>query len=701
MLPNIKKGSGIGKTVQVAFGGFDRRPGAGDGTFWETAGMRLDRLPLLASREKRKRIYVGGNSPQTAIGMGDALISWFDGDLYYDDWYLCTTAALSVPRMVPFGRKLIVEDTRQIVNLSYPLKGRVLNEAALPANPAEGDAWLVGSGGAAPVFVCQNGEWEDLGPVIKSMEAAISSYPMVFRKGSYQGEAAEANTIEINPNMFSLDPDVPAFTDYFKVGDAVEINGTHPENDLTLIIREITETELRFYENSFRNWVGRHTVGVEGLSAGDLCEVRDWDRLDRGQYGTGEPRKYFILPMGVNLDQGDYVEYVFNDSQPNPLHYFYVQAKIKFYRADGTEVFITEVNPTPTYDHELFPNGPKLLSFEGADHDNMEFWDLSVSIAKKWPAALRGTFTDSNRMWGWDGRTLRASKLGDPENWQFFDGTAEDSWAVEVQTTEDFTGGISVHGFPTFYTAHRRYRVYGSEPESYQLSEQDCQGVRAGCAGAMAIVNGALYYVSEVGVMRDDGTLPACVSEAFGALRLSGAVGTGLDWTYWVAGLQSGGGYGLFALDVRSGTWIRDGGQRFVCLANAGSTVYGIERTTESSSTVFKLWKFNKSGSAEAAVSSDLQTNNYTMSQPNRKRVHRVQLRMLIGSASSLTVSIRYDDGASWVQVAQLSGDGKTRSVYLPVLPRRCDRFALRFQGSGDWELQSLALETRAGSAGF
>ena len=709
MLPDIVRPSGIVKRTQVAFGGFDRRPDARDGTWKDTEHMTAAKYPLLAARGPRTVDATADNDVLDIFGFGDVLLSIKDGGLgsivYYNDWlleFLGIDAFES--RMIPFGKRVILQKTRKILNLQYPLLGRVNNSRSLPADPSEGDAWAVGDvrfGQPVEIWVRESESWVNKGPVLEDLEKEISNWAMIFRKGVYQGEAAEANTIEMNPNNWELPgvTSVPAFTDYFKVGDAVTISGCtgRPENNQTLIIREITERELRFYENSFRNYIGRHTVGVDGLSAGNY-ECEGWFQADKGHGGDGDPKIYFTIPSGVSLNSGDYLDYYFDVSQPNPMHGFYDAAVINVYHADGTAYACSPLTPAETYSGAA----PKKLCFEPVDQDNMFHGELNVTISKKWPE-LEGLFADSNRLWGWSGNTIYASKLGDPSNFFFFDGTADSAWSLELQTAGPITGGVSVHGYPTFFKEHRRYRIYGSTPESYQLSEQDCHGVLAGCADAMVVLDGALYYVSRIGVMLDSGSIPTLISQALGEIRLHNAVGCGAGTEVHFTGQDASGDWQTFLFETRSGIWLREGSHRIESYAAVGGKVFAAERMGEQGSEHLRLVCYGAgpwSGfAAETPVLSRVVSNDWTNEEPNRKRIHRVQLRFTVAAGATLTVSVKYDSTTAWRTVGTITGDGVKQSHYFPVMLRRCDHFALKLEGSGAWELESLALETRNGSA--
>ncbi len=47
---------------------------------------------------------------------------------------------------------------------------------------------------------------------------------------------------------------------------------------------------------------------------------------------------------------------------------------------------------------------------------------------------------NENRLWGCRGDTVYASKLGDPKNFNVFEGLSTDSYAADVGSAGDFTG---------------------------------------------------------------------------------------------------------------------------------------------------------------------------------------------------------------------------------------------------------------------
>jgi hypothetical protein len=631
--------------------------------------------------------------------MGDGLLWVQDGLVYYNGIYLGAMEEQISERLVSFGSKAIFPRTREMIDLSYPPKGRKDSQAELPASAPEGEAWLIRQDSEdfwspSEIWVRKDGAWVNLGPIIRPLEASVTLQDPVICSDTYVGEAAEMNCI------WERDETID-FTALFREGDAVKISGCvwQPRNNETLIVREVRKNKLIFYENSFRlPSLGRYKItDPDGIAANSFIRIGGFAPLDL-------PGVVFRMPQAATQGQELWLEadgnldaaaVVCKDAAGEVLWSYDLSAQ-GGNREDPEDPQLHPV--TLVFEEEyVFPQ-------EGSFAGYRETPLPGVTVARKWPEKLEGVFADNNRLWGWAGRTLRASKLGDPGNWDFFDGTAEDSWAVDIQWPGPITGGISAHGYPTFFLEDKRIRVYGSTPEAYQTSELDCIGVREGCGRSLCVVDGALYYVSREGVMRDDGSLPTPVSEALGPLRLEEAVGGGLGTLLLMAGRDADGRRHLLSYDTRSGVWIRESGEYVDDIAAAGGRLFAVTFRGSPPYGPFSVLRCMGGApdwgdwTADGAGDFLLETNDYTMEQPNTKRVHRIQLRMLLEAETRCTVSIQYDEDGTWIPAARLLGDGKRRSVYLPILPRRCDRFRLRFEGRGAWRLESLALELRSGA---
>ncbi len=710
MMPDVVRPGGIGKTTVTNFGGIDRRPDAEDWTLMDTENMTPAKWPRLAARKPRMSTSVAKTEDHwisdqffhSVLAMDDVLLSVrYAGYIYYNYWNMCQASDHGEDtRLCRFGRKVILTKTKQIINLTWPLLGTKATTGELPGSQTaqEGDAWLVGTYGSRHIYVYESGSWVDKEPLVEDLEASVTLLSMEVMDGIYQDAPAEMNTIRLSAGTTGVD-----FTTKFKPGDAVTISGcaVQPRNNITATVREVKADELRFYENTFR-MPGKsvYKVGAGGLIAGSLgqrvlFQVTGW--YDDG--GTG--KVYFTLAN--NVPEGGWLEF------------WQASGTVGVDSFDEEGTLIESVTPSDTYDPELVPDGPKPLPFAEEDRTSETGYTegnvSGITISRKWPE-LDGIFEHNNRLWGWKDRTIYASNIGDASNWNRFDGLADDAWSVTLQRPEPITGGISVHGLPTFFTEFRRFQVYGSAPAEYQLAEQDCHGVRKGCADAMAVVDGVLYYPSRFGIMADSGGVPESCGQALGGLRLIDAVAGSWGHEYWIAGEVDGDAGGWtdgddvsLIYDTRSGIWIRDGERRFRSFAQTGGRFAAVQEGAGSGApnplTILHGDAPWTGFVGEETISWRLVSNVFTQAEPNRKRVHRIQIRAELATGSGLTVKIRYDSKGTWNTVWTVAGDDRRKSWYLPVLIRRCDHFMLQIEGSGGCVIHSIALETRKGSAVF
>ncbi len=298
---------------------------------------------------------------------------------------------------------------------------------------------------------------------------------------------------------------------------------------------------------------------------------------------------------------------------------------------------------------------------------------------------------NENRLWGCKGSEIYASKPGDPFNWNVFDGLASDSYAVSVGSAGDFTACVSYLGYPIFFKEDQIYKVYGSKPSNYQVMASATLGVAEGSSGSLAIAGEILYYHSKIGIMAYSGGIPQCVSEVLGNTAFTGAVGGSDGEKYYVSMAESG-VYSLYIYDTGVRQWYRVDSTRAVGFAYDSGAMYVMSGDN-------RILKFRKDLSpGEAYISSELEFADFVEGSPNKKSTAKLLVRVELEQYSSLKILMSFDGGA-YTEVATLMTKGK-ESYYLPILIRRCDRFRIKFQGSGiGWRLYSLTREYSEGSA--
>jgi hypothetical protein len=193
----MRYADGIRKIRQLRFGGLNHTASAEDGELFDMKNLSGDMAPLMSTRQKRRRYR--------RLEAGGGLFSWeklcwVDGtDFVYDG---------VVRGQVTEGKKVF----------------------------ASVGAWIV----IMPDKCCYHVETEEF----RSMEARVEVQELTFGNGTLYGEEAAANML-LCPGL--------SWSDYFSAGDAVTISGCElmPQNNRTVIVREIEGDKLYFYENTF------------------------------------------------------------------------------------------------------------------------------------------------------------------------------------------------------------------------------------------------------------------------------------------------------------------------------------------------------------------------------------------------------------------------------------------------------------------
>lgn len=332
----------------------------------------------------------------------------------------------------------------------------------------------------------------------------------------------------------------------------------------------------------------------------------------------------------------------------------------------------------------------------------------AVTIARKMPE-MDFVIESGNRLWGCkygmvDGKTVNeiyASKLGDFRNWNCFMGISTDSYAASCGTDGQWTGAITHLGYPLFFKENCLHKVYGTAPSSYQIQTTACRGVQKGSSKSLAIVNEVLYYKSRGGVCAYDGSLPTEISDAFGGVLYSDAVGGGHRNKYYLSMKDSGGTWNLFVYDARLGVWHREDNTHAKAWCSCRDEMYYIDAADGKIRTVLgsgqteteKIQWRAETGTFVSVLGSA----KYPASAADKKYVGRLMLRMALDPGATMQAYVEYDSSGVWEQLWSMTG--KTLQTFtFPVRPRRCDHFRLRLVGQGGAKLYSLTKTLEKGS---
>lgn len=296
-----------------------------------------------------------------------------------------------------------------------------------------------------------------------------------------------------------------------------------------------------------------------------------------------------------------------------------------------------------------------------------------------------------NRVWGCSRKenSIYACALGDPTNWYSYRGIASDSYAVSVGSDGAFTGAASCLGYVLFFKEHCIHKLYGTKPSDYQMSSVRCRGVAANAAKSLCVIAETLYYLSPDGVMAWSGSLPSKVSGALDTGKLTAvdrAVGGQLDARYYLyLHRKTEDGGRLLVYDTERGVW-QEESTAGTGMVSTGQQLYLWDGSA--------LWAADPEreagGEDETELKFEAVTGDIGLAVPDDKYISRVTLRMDALAHTVLTVAVSYD-GGDWETVSSCAVTKDHQRVNLPFVPRRHDTMRLKFAGTGQMALRSIA----------
>ena len=358
----------------------------------------------------------------------------------------------------------------------------------------------------------------------------------------------------------------------------------------------------------------------------------------------------------------------------------------------GADVSLTAQIPLLNGSHVLYAVSANYIIVTGLLTKVHTQTGATVTVKRLMPAMDFITESE-NRLWGCkygfvNNETVNeiyACAQGDFKNWNKFLGISTDSYAASVGTDGKFTGAITYLGYPLFFKENCLHKIFGSMPSNYRIDTVVCRGVQEGSAKSLAIVNELLFYKGRTEVLVYDGSLPVGVSEALGTATYRAAVGGAYKDRYYVS-MTDGTAYSLFFFDTTNKLWYREDAMKVSAFAQLDDDLYFIDDTTKK-----LMAEFGKTGTLEAAVTFSATSGIIGYLYKDRKYVSRINVRAKLASAATLTVSFRYDSTGSWISAGTVTATGLTRTVMLPLKPRRCDHFEMKLEGTGDVRIFSIS----------
>lgn len=335
------------------------------------------------------------------------------------------------------------------------------------------------------------------------------------------------------------------------------------------------------------------------------------------------------------------------------------------------------------------------MSFYENIFDNGSETNVTIS---RWVPNMDFLCENENRLWGCKGDTIYASKLGDPFNWNVFDGLSTDSYSVDVGSAGDFSGCVSHLGYPVFFKQGNIYKVYGSIPSNYQVMGSATLGCQEDSGASFAVAGEILFYLSRAGIMAYSGGIPSSVAEVFGTERYKNAVAGSDGLKYYVSMEDSAEAWHLFVYDTVRGLWHREDNVQalYMAYAHDDNNLYLLDSAG-------KIWAIGnvadppESATVETSIEWFAEFGDFTEGDANKKGVSKFQIRAELDTAATLTVQIKFDGAATWTTIKSLTAASK-KSYNISVIPQRADHYRLRLSGTGGCRIYSMSRSFYSGS---
>lgn len=324
----------------------------------------------------------------------------------------------------------------------------------------------------------------------------------------------------------------------------------------------------------------------------------------------------------------------------------------------------------------------------------------------------------NNRLWGAssEDNTIYACKLGDPRNWQYFQGTSMDSYYAQQGTDGIWTGCAHYSNHVIFFKQNSMARIYGTSPSNFQTTNTECYGVEEGSRKSVVTINDRVFYKSVIGIMAYDGGIPYCISDKLNT-RYKTAVGGTEGTKYYCSAQSANGGYELLVLDIEKAEWHKEDNLRISSYCTLDNKLYYVTQSEN------VLYCSNYAICSDWLLVGDIVPSYAGIVNPNRpdesyadmnwyatfgpfdefienKKIYSKILIRLVPIEEDCTVSVYISiDEGPW-ELVKAFDPVPMGGEFIPIIPRRCDRYSIKVEGTGNCSIKSLTRRVRRGTGG-
>ena len=354
--------------------------------------------------------------------------------------------------------------------------------------------------------------------------------------------------------------------------------------------------------------------------------------------------------------------------------------------------------------HIIRDKGDDFITVTGIIPDTIK-QTKQISVERKIPY-MDFVVESGNRIWGCNSlkNEIYASKLGDPTNFECFQGISTDSYAVTVGTDGEFTGAVSFRGYIIFFKEHCIHKIYGQNPP-YTVNTSYIRGVQKGSHKSIQVVNETLYYKSPNGICSFEGGVPVDISEALGGAYYTNAVAGVLGNRYYICMSDKNEKRVLFNYDEARNIWHKEDNIDIREFANHNGNLYfigvvnGVERLClADGENVYGNFSGELSGwFPEEDFYWSCETGIWGFSIPENKYYSNITLCLSGEKGARIHIDFQTDESGKWEKQMSFSAN-ELGSAVLPFTTPRCRFLRIRIRGKGKGRVYLISRTVETGS---
>ena len=428
--------------------------------------------------------------------------------------------------------------------------------------------------------------------------------------------------------------------------------------DMSLIIfasATLTDGKIKFGKASVKkpSQLSEGDIYNEGCNKNEYCIIQRIEYLEDTEEYSVTSEKVIVENLMENifsgLREGDVVE---------------IDGCMDIKDNNKSATIISKTDTSLTFAEGTFT--------EGKDNGN-------ITIQRKIPD-FTCVCTYENRLWGCEKNTIYASALGDATNFFKYQNLSTDSFTVESNSAGDFTACTVYGNGCLFFKEDVCYRLFGTRPSNFQLSESFKGGILQGDGKSIANVGGKLVYKGSGGVYVYYGGSPQRISDKLGDVFLNKPVGASDGRNYYLTA-ETEASREEFVWDSEKNLWSKSGILNTIGYLSFGENVY----------------RLNEQGISEIGRETDEDVEWSMTLRPfdegyyKTKNYSRIHICAELFKGAYIRTEIKGDDGM--FRCVNTSYGDEKKFINIPCSLKGCHEAQIRLSGKGKSIINSIVRE--------